>query len=80
MNDRAVFLDTAEGIMVILGCAHAGVINTLQAIRQRTGNRPIHSGMGGVPKITNSNSWLGAAVTACGIPVGITATAPGRNA
>jgi len=33
---------------VLLGCAHAGVINTLNYIRQLTNNRPIHTVIGGM--------------------------------
>ena len=35
--------------------------------------------IGGVPKITNSNSWPEAASSECGTPAGITATLPGRR-
>ncbi len=38
-DDQAMFLETMEGIFVVLGCAHAGVVNTLLYIRQLTGKR-----------------------------------------
>lgn len=47
-DDQAAFLHTRGGIFVILGCAHAGVINTLHYIRNLTGNAPIHAVMGGM--------------------------------
>jgi len=47
-DDQAAFAETAEGTVVILGCAHAGVINTLHYIQQLTGGRPIHSVIGGM--------------------------------
>ena len=43
MDDQALFLDTTKGLVVLLGCAHAGVVNTLEYIRQLTGGRPIHT-------------------------------------
>ncbi|HPI92700.1 MAG TPA: MBL fold metallo-hydrolase [Deltaproteobacteria bacterium] len=47
-DDQAAFLDTRKGVYVVLGCAHAGVINTLQYIRELTGNAPIRAVMGGM--------------------------------
>jgi 7,8-dihydropterin-6-yl-methyl-4-(beta-D-ribofuranosyl)aminobenzene 5'-phosphate synthase len=47
-DDQSVFIDTAEGIVVLLGCAHSGVINTLHYIRQLTDNRSIHAVIGGM--------------------------------
>ncbi|MCD6303332.1 MAG: MBL fold metallo-hydrolase [Planctomycetes bacterium] len=46
-DDQAVFLETPAGTMVILGCAHAGIINTLRYVRALTGGRPIHTVIGG---------------------------------
>ncbi|MBN2217863.1 MAG: MBL fold metallo-hydrolase [Pirellulales bacterium] len=47
-DDQSVYFDTAEGTVVLLGCAHAGVVNTLNHIRQLTGHRPIHAVIGGM--------------------------------
>ena len=47
-DDQAVFLDTPGGIVVVMGCAHAGVINTLRYIRELTGNSRIRAVMGGM--------------------------------
>ncbi len=46
IDDQAVFFDTVDGIVVLLGCAHAGVVNTVEYIRQITG-RPLHAVLGG---------------------------------
>lgn len=32
-DDQAVFFDTSDGVVVLLGCAHAGVVNTLDYIQ-----------------------------------------------
>jgi len=48
IDDQAMFFEAAAGMVVLLGCAHAGVINTLQYIRKLTDNRPIHTVMGGM--------------------------------
>lgn len=47
-DDQAAFIQTAHGTVVILGCAHAGLINTLQYIQNLTDNRPIHTVIGGM--------------------------------
>lgn len=47
-DDQALFLDTVEGTIVLLGCAHGGIINTLRYIRQLTGDRPIRAAIGGM--------------------------------
>ncbi|MBL7114787.1 MAG: MBL fold metallo-hydrolase [Kiritimatiellae bacterium] len=47
VDDQAVFIDTPNGIVVILGCAHSGIINTLQYITSLVPERPIHAVIGG---------------------------------
>ena len=47
-DDQAIFFDALPGTVVVLGCAHAGVINTLRYIRQLTDDRPIHAVLGGM--------------------------------
>jgi 7,8-dihydropterin-6-yl-methyl-4-(beta-D-ribofuranosyl)aminobenzene 5'-phosphate synthase len=46
-DDQALFFDTAEGLVVLLGCGHAGVVNTVRHVQQLTGNRPVHTVLGG---------------------------------
>jgi len=48
VDDQAAFIETQVGTVVILGCAHAGVINTLRHIQALTGNRPVHTVIGGM--------------------------------
>lgn len=47
-DDQSAFIDTAAGTVVILGCAHSGIINVLRYIQTLTGNRPIHTVIGGM--------------------------------
>jgi 7,8-dihydropterin-6-yl-methyl-4-(beta-D-ribofuranosyl)aminobenzene 5'-phosphate synthase len=47
-DDQAVAFDLAEGLVVLLGCAHAGVINTLESFSRLTGGRRIHAVIGGM--------------------------------
>src|SRR4030043_72204 len=46
-DDQALFFKTEEGLVVILGCAHRGIINTLRHARKLTGMDLIHTGVGG---------------------------------
>ena len=47
-DDQALWLESSEGLVVILGCAHAGVINTLDYISGLTGQSRIHAVIGGM--------------------------------
>jgi 7,8-dihydropterin-6-yl-methyl-4-(beta-D-ribofuranosyl)aminobenzene 5'-phosphate synthase len=47
-DDQAVFFDTREGIVVLLGCAHAGVISTLDAVRELRPDVPVRAVVGGM--------------------------------
>jgi 7,8-dihydropterin-6-yl-methyl-4-(beta-D-ribofuranosyl)aminobenzene 5'-phosphate synthase len=56
VDDQALYFDTREGVVVLLGCAHAGVVNTLNYIQEITRGRPIHSVIGGMHLLqANSN-------------------------
>jgi 7,8-dihydropterin-6-yl-methyl-4-(beta-D-ribofuranosyl)aminobenzene 5'-phosphate synthase len=57
-DDQALFLQTEQGTIVLLGCAHAGVINTLRYVRQLTDGRPIHTVMGGMHLVRASQERL----------------------
>ena len=54
MDDQAAFMETAIGTVVILGCAHAGVINTLRFVQTLTVNRQIHTVIGGMHLLSAS--------------------------
>ena len=53
-DDQAAFVETPDGTVVILGCAHAGVINTLRHVQTLTNNRSIHTVIGGMHLINAS--------------------------
>ncbi len=48
LDDMSLWYDTPDGLVVCLGCAHAGVVNILTYIRQVSGNRPLDTVMGGM--------------------------------
>lgn len=55
LDDQAVYFHTPEGVVVVLGCAHAGVVNTLRHIGQLTANAPVHAVLGGAHLNTASD-------------------------
>jgi 7,8-dihydropterin-6-yl-methyl-4-(beta-D-ribofuranosyl)aminobenzene 5'-phosphate synthase len=57
-DDQSLFFDTADGTVVLLGCAHAGVVNTLRHICQLTNNRPICTVIGGMHLISASGERI----------------------
>jgi 7,8-dihydropterin-6-yl-methyl-4-(beta-D-ribofuranosyl)aminobenzene 5'-phosphate synthase len=47
-DDQAIFIDSPRGLVVLLGCAHAGVVNTLHYVGKLTGQRQIYAVLGGM--------------------------------
>jgi 7,8-dihydropterin-6-yl-methyl-4-(beta-D-ribofuranosyl)aminobenzene 5'-phosphate synthase len=46
-DDQSLILETEKGLVVILGCCHAGLVNTLEHIAYLTGQRDIYAVLGG---------------------------------
>ncbi len=46
-EDMSLVIDTDRGLVVISGCGHAGIINTLEYARAKIRNAPIHMAVGG---------------------------------
>jgi len=47
LDDQSLALDTENGLVVILGCAHSGMINILNHIVQMKGKEKFHAILGG---------------------------------
>ncbi|HWX25775.1 MAG TPA: MBL fold metallo-hydrolase, partial [Vicinamibacteria bacterium] len=47
-EDQSLVLDTDRGLVVVLGCGHAGVINTLTYARRVVREAPIYAVIGGL--------------------------------
>lgn len=47
-DDQSLFFSSRQGTVVLLGCAHSGVINTLAYIQQLTGGQPLYAVFGGM--------------------------------
>lgn len=46
-DDQALVLETKRGLLIMLGCAHAGLINTIEHARKITGEEEIAGVVGG---------------------------------
>jgi 7,8-dihydropterin-6-yl-methyl-4-(beta-D-ribofuranosyl)aminobenzene 5'-phosphate synthase len=47
IDDQSVVIKTEEGLFIILGCSHAGIINILNYAVEKTGEKRIHTVIGG---------------------------------
>lgn len=47
LDDYSLVLKTPKGLIVILGCAHAGIVNILEHAIRQTGEQRIHAVLGG---------------------------------
>jgi len=59
-DDQALIVNTELGLIVVLGCGHRGLINTLYYAQQLTGIKQIHMVLGGCHLIGTSQEriWL----------------------
>lgn len=57
-DDQAVFIKSERGLIVVLGCAHRGVINTLRYAQKLTGVEPIYAVIGGTHLVTASSERI----------------------
>ncbi|NQT31509.1 MAG: MBL fold metallo-hydrolase [Deltaproteobacteria bacterium] len=60
LDDQALIITTGAGLVVILGCAHRGIINTLYHARKLTGVEAIQAVFGGchLMNATEERVWL----------------------
>jgi 7,8-dihydropterin-6-yl-methyl-4-(beta-D-ribofuranosyl)aminobenzene 5'-phosphate synthase len=64
LDDQALFFRSRWGTVVLLGCAHAGVINTLEYVRELTDDKPIHAVMGGMHLVAASRDRMDQTIAA----------------
>ncbi len=46
-DDAALAIETSRGLVILLGCAHSGLINTVRHFLDRLGEQPVHAIVGG---------------------------------
>ena len=57
-DDQAMIIDTDFGLVVILGCSHHGIVNTLGHVRKITGKENIYAAIGGTHLVHASQKRL----------------------
>lgn len=57
-DDQAVFLHTPRGLVILVGCSHAGVVNTLDYIVKLSEQRQIDSVVGGMHLLSASQGRI----------------------
>lgn len=62
LDDQALFLEVDQGVVVLLGCSHAGVISTLRYIHELTRGRPILAVLGGMHLVNASSRRIDATI------------------
>ena len=65
-DDQALFIETRAGIVVIMGCAHAGIVNTLDRVSALTGRDQICMLAGGLHLARATNEQMEASADAIG--------------
>ncbi len=69
-EDQSLVIETESGLVVISGCGHAGIINTLEYARQSVKEAPIEAALGGFHLFRASGehlAWTGAKLRAMGL-------------
>ena len=56
--DQAIIINTEQGLVIIAGCAHRGIISTLYHAQQLTGVRAIHAVIGGAHLVDASEERI----------------------
>jgi 7,8-dihydropterin-6-yl-methyl-4-(beta-D-ribofuranosyl)aminobenzene 5'-phosphate synthase len=59
VDDLALLIDTDFGLVVILGCAHRGIVNTLRRAQNLTGKELVYAAIGGTHLFRASEECIG---------------------
>ena len=57
-EDQAVVIETPHGLVVLVGCGHAGIVNTMEHARSITKGKPIHAVLGGLHLLNATDQHL----------------------
>jgi len=64
LDDLALIINTKLGLVVVLGCAHRGIINTLYHAQRLTNAKTIHTVLGGAHLFSASEEQIWLTITA----------------
>jgi 7,8-dihydropterin-6-yl-methyl-4-(beta-D-ribofuranosyl)aminobenzene 5'-phosphate synthase len=69
-EDASVVIDTPAGLVLVSGCGHAGIVNTLEHSRKAVRDAPIHAAIGGFHLFAATDerlSWTAAKLKELGL-------------
>jgi 7,8-dihydropterin-6-yl-methyl-4-(beta-D-ribofuranosyl)aminobenzene 5'-phosphate synthase len=69
-EDSALIFNTGQGMIILTGCAHAGIVNITEYARRIIGNKPIVAMIGGLHLFSASEqalAWTGAKLKSYGV-------------
>ncbi len=64
LDDQALVVKSGKGLVVLLGCAHRGTINTIMQARRITGEDRVYAVMGGTHLLRAGEEQLGQTIAA----------------
>jgi 7,8-dihydropterin-6-yl-methyl-4-(beta-D-ribofuranosyl)aminobenzene 5'-phosphate synthase len=82
-EDQALVINTPKGLVVIAGCGHAGIVNTLEYARVIAGGIPVHAVLGGFHLLNLTDEkvgWTGSKMHEFGVQHVLGAHCTGLNA
>jgi 7,8-dihydropterin-6-yl-methyl-4-(beta-D-ribofuranosyl)aminobenzene 5'-phosphate synthase len=69
-DDQALVFETADGLVILTGCGHAGIVNLVEAARAITGGSTVVAAVGGLHLFNASDetlAWTGGQLKAAGL-------------
>jgi 7,8-dihydropterin-6-yl-methyl-4-(beta-D-ribofuranosyl)aminobenzene 5'-phosphate synthase len=69
-EDQALVINTQKGLVVVSGCAHAGIVNTMEYARSIVDEKPVHAVLGGFHLLSLTDekvNWTGAKMHEFGV-------------
>jgi 7,8-dihydropterin-6-yl-methyl-4-(beta-D-ribofuranosyl)aminobenzene 5'-phosphate synthase len=69
-EDQALVINTREGLVVVSGCGHAGIVNTMEYARSIVDEKPVHAVLGGFHLLSLTDEkvgWTGAKMREFGV-------------
>lgn len=57
-EDSSIVVQTAQGLVVVSGCGHAGIVNTLEYAQKAVQRAPVHAAIGGFHLFAASDETL----------------------
>ena len=63
LDDQTLFIESARGLVVVLGCAHSGVVNALEYISNLTSRNKIYAVIGGMHLLNASKERIERTIT-----------------